>query len=285
MYRAYAIRAIGPVVLFNPGGYFDQSFALGSTGLDIYTAELYHAESGRVQYNYFDRFFVERGLLNCTYGPDLPIFPFYDDVAPIWAAIRDFMTTYVEEYYTSDEVLASDPEIQAWVVEANGPAEAYDFPSELTKREDLIALLTHVAYLAGIEHHALNTNSPAASWPLPLHPSAHWQPLPTEKGIDSVMKYLPDVNQSALQIFVQTEFSRPGFLYQNESVLSMFSDPAFLGATTEGVVNASTVFMTALYALGVKAQSKQFDDQGLSQGMPFVWNDINPLAMPFFLAV
>ena len=110
-------------------------------------------------------------------------FSVYDDVAPIWAAIKEFMTTYVGEYYASDEVLANDPEIKAWVVEANGPAEAYDFPSELTKREDLIALLTHVAYLAGIEHHALNTNSPAASWPLPLHPSAHWQPLPTEFGV------------------------------------------------------------------------------------------------------
>jgi hypothetical protein len=196
------------------------------------------------------------------------------------------MRTYVEEYYPSDDIIANDPELQAWFLEANGPAEVYDFPpSPLTQRETLIALLTHVAYLAGIEHHALNTNSLAASWALPLHPTSHWAPLPRAKGIDSVVPYLPNLNRSISQIVVETQFSRPGYMYTNETLYSLFSDPEFLDATTPRVRNASSTFMSNMLRLGAGIESKRFDEQGLSQGMPFIWDNVNPLVMPFFLAI
>ena len=286
MFRAYAIRTAGARALFNVGGRFDQSFALGSPGFSIYSSMLYHTEAGHVQSNYFDRFFVSRGLVNCTYGPELPHFPFYEDVAPLVAVLTEFMTTYVTQYYPSDEVLAADDEIQAWALEASGPARIYDFPAApITSRGTLIKLLAHVAYLAGIEHHAINTNSLAASRPLPLHPTSHWAPLPTEKGVQSVLPYLPNLNQSIAQMIVENQFSRPNLMYENGTLINAFSDPAFLAATTPGVQSAAVRFLQSMATLGVKIDSKRFDDQGLCQGMPFIWRDVNPVRIPFFLAI
>lgn len=285
MYRGYAIRTAGAMTLFAPGGEFDQSFALGVEGFYTYSAWLYHTDAGRVQSNYVDRFFVERGLVNCTFGPELPIFPFMEDVVPIMDVLRSFLETYVTSYYGSDQTVAADKELQAWVEEA-GPAGIYEFPaSPITQRETITELLLHIAYLAGIEHHALNTNSLAASWTLPLHPASHWAPLPTEKGIDSVMPYLPNLNQSIAQIGIENTFSRPNLMYQNGTMVNMFSDPAFLKSTTDEIRIAASQFLLEMAQIGAAMDSKTFDDQGLSQGMPFIWRDVNPLKMPFFLAI
>ena len=213
MYRAYAIRVVGATSLFNPGGDFDRNFALGSAGFNTWGSQLYHESGGYFQSNYFDRIFVERGLIHSGFGPDLPHFPFYEDVAPIHAVIREFMRSFVATYYENDDSLANDPEVNAWVLEANGPAQVYDFPSApLMQRESLVDILTQMAYLAGVMHHALNSGVLSSSWTLPLHPTAHWQPLPTSKGIVSVMPYLPNLNQSISQIVVETEFNRPNLI-------------------------------------------------------------------------
>ena len=209
MYRAYAVRVAGATLLFNEGGAFDKSFAFGTAGFNIYASHLYHDTSGHFQANFFPDYFIKQGLINSSFGPSLPHFPFYEDVTPIHATIKNFMQTFISVYYTCDEDIASDPELQAWVVEANGPAAIYDFPPILNSRETLVDILTQVAYLAGIMHHALNTNALAHSWTLPLHPTSHYAPLPTEKVVKDIMPFLPDLNQSIAQIVVETEFRYP----------------------------------------------------------------------------
>ena len=286
MYRGYAIRTAGARTIFSPGAEFDRSFAHGTEGFSAYASILYHAEGGHVQSMYFDHFFAERGLLNCSYGPDLPIFPFFDDVAPMVSVINKFMTAFIAEYYENDAMVAEDQEIQAWAEEASGAAEIDDFPAApITKRETLVKLLSHVAYMAGIQHHVLNTGSLATSRTLPLHPTAHWSPLPTSKGIDSVMPYLPNVNQSIAQIVFENTFNRPNLMYENGTLVNAFSDPGFLAKTTDGVKIAASEFLQSMAKLGTGIDGKKFDDQGLVQGMPFIWRDVSPLKMPFFLAI
>ena len=134
-------------------------------------------------------------------------------------------------------------------------------------------------------HHALNTNSLAQYWVLPMHPTSHWAPLPTQKGIDSVMPYLPNLNQSIAQQGLQNMFSRPNLSYLNRNGLNMFSDPDFLEATTDGVRTAASNFLSEMGDLGIAMDNNRFDDSGLSQGMPFIWPGLNPVRTPFFSAV
>lgn len=286
MFRAYAIRPAGAKLVFNKGGQFDQSFAYGSTGFDTYTSSLYHEWSGHFQSMYFEDLFSARGLSNCSWGPELKHFPFYQDAAPIHATIHDFATSFVNIYYPSEQHIQSDDDLQAWFLEANGSAKVLDFPlAPITRKQTLIDVLTHMAYATGVLHHAVNSGALASSWTLPLHPVCHWQPLPTEKGIMSILPFLPDVNQSISQVIVENQFNRPNLIVEGDTLFNMFADEDFIAASAEGVVTAVKTFTAKMEELGRRIGDKQFDDQGLCQGMPFVYGDVNPLKVPFFLSI
>lgn len=72
------------------------------------------------------------------------------------------MQSFVDSYYATDNVVASDAELAAWFVEASGPAQAYDFPCApvdgkptACDRATLVDLLTHMAYLTGVQYVSL----------------------------------------------------------------------------------------------------------------------------------
>jgi hypothetical protein len=130
-------------VLFAPGTVTDQIFPHTGQAAQEYTTDYYKNKgSGRFKSNYFQAELESRGLINSNIGPELKNFPFYEDASVIWEAINDFMTSFVQSYYRSDRVVAADEELQNWVQEARGPAEAIDFPS-ISTVDDLIAVLTH----------------------------------------------------------------------------------------------------------------------------------------------
>ena len=113
MFLGYALRTAGALTIFATGAQVDMSYSYGSNGIDIWTSELCRTRAGHARFNYFDRYFKARGLVNSTFGPDLPVFPYVEDAAPLVASIRKFITTFVSEYYLDDATLAADTEIQA----------------------------------------------------------------------------------------------------------------------------------------------------------------------------
>lgn len=190
-YQLFATQPLANSYLFDNGTAFDRVFAVSGSGARDYNSQLYFSGSGAFQANYFLSDLQNRGLINST-GPELTHFPYYEDATVIHNAIRAFMTSFVESFYASDAVVLADTELQAWVAEANGPAEAIDFPSEIATTETIIDILTHVAHLASTVHHTINTNELISlSSTLPMHPSALYKPVPTAKGNTSVASFLP----------------------------------------------------------------------------------------------
>lgn len=286
MYRAYGVFAVGSTVIFGPGALFDQNYVFNSSVALGWNNQLYHNSSGHFQANYFDRYFVDQCLVNCSYGPELQHFPFYEEALPLVNAIRSFTEAYVQSYYPTDDLFAQDYELQAWIVEANGPAQVLDFPSApLTSRATLVDILTQMAYLIGVMHPALNEGSLSTSWYVPLHPVAHYQPLPTSKGIQSVLPFLPNLaealNQNALFAF----FSRPNYKYEGLDLPAMFSSPGFLNRANNDTQAATAQFQSTLAELSAANHAKRFDGDGLSQGMPFIWRSLDPIRASFFLDV
>ncbi|KAI4086214.1 MAG: hypothetical protein LQ348_001496 [Seirophora lacunosa] len=114
------------------------------------------------------------GLVDCSYGPSLKHFPFAEDATAIVSSIRAFFAEYVSTYYPTCGLRTSDREIQDLIAEANGAARVLDFPpASLDRRTTLINMLTHLAYVTGVSHHALNSNAPSAMADiLFFHPSA-----------------------------------------------------------------------------------------------------------------
>ena len=287
MYQAYAIRPVGSQVLFNPGGLFDQNFALTHNAVEQFVADFYPTVAGPFQANYFRRSLVDRGLLDCHYGPSLAHFPFAEDAGEIVDSLREFTTSFVHAYYHSDNIVAQDQELQAWVSEASSAAKVVDFPAApLVEREVLIDILTHLAYLTGVNHHTLNSASPSASsGVLPFHPMALYQPIPAAKGVDSVLPYLPNFNASVSQITLLLGFIRPQLFNSQRDLANIFDGSEFLANASTAVRSAAGRLHDELSSISDGIRARGFDQDGLAQGMPFIWRNLDPRKLPFFLSV
>ena len=287
MHHAYAIRPMGEKVLFNPRGFFDQSFAITNHGVRTFATDYYSTVAGLFQSNYFYRDLIERGLINCTYGPPLSSFPFFEDASILHTFIHSFMVAFVDTYYTRDDLLAQDHELQSWIQEATAEALVLDFPpSPLTRKETLVGILTQVAFLAGVSHHVLNSGEPATtSGALPLHPSAIYAPPPVKKGVKDLISYLPPIDEAVKHIALLARFNRPQVEVRNETLLYMFSSDSFLSKCGGKTKMAASLFEKEMRAFSDMVRQRGFDSEGLSQGMPFVWQALDPKRIPYFLSV
>ncbi|EGU80482.1 hypothetical protein FOQG_18345 [Fusarium oxysporum f. sp. raphani 54005] len=288
MYQAYAIRPIGNNILFNPGGLIDQNSVFSNVAVRKFATDFYPTVAGPVRSNYFEANLRSRGLLNATHGPDLPHFPFYEDGARIIKVIRTFIQSFVKSIYKSDKVLAKDWELQAWIAEANGAAEVIDFPpTPLKKRKHLVDILTHMAWLTGVSHHVLNQGEPVTtSGVLPLHPGSLYAPVPGEKGVvDSLLPWLPNEQKSVDQISFLALFNRPQIVENNRTLRYMFNSESLLAGTVRAVAAANERFMEEMGHISQEISNRKFDDDGLSQGMPFIWTGMDPGVIPFYLSV
>ena len=292
MYQSYAIRPVGSQTLFNPGGFFDKTAAVDHTAVVDFVDQFYPTVAGRFRDNYLRESLVSRGLLNCSYGPELNHLPFFEDADPIVASLRRFVSTFVGAYYTHPTYLNDDQEIQAWIAEANTEANVLDFPpAPLTDSQTLIDILTQMAYLTGVNHHLLNSNAPSyITGLLPFHPSAFFKPLPTGKGVSDVTPYLADLDHAMEQVTLQLRFQRPQLPVQHGELVDMFSPRGVFGngsglPSSDVMRAAADRFRSEMEGIGERIEGKAFDGNGLSQGMPFVWKLLDPRKIPYFLSV
>ena len=162
-----------------------------------------------------------------------------------------------------------------------------DFSSSpLTQADTLIDILTHMSYLTGVNYHVLNSATPMqSSAVLPLHPLAFYQPIPTTKCVESVSPFLPNLNASLSQITLLLGFIRPALLSSQRDLHQIFADSTFLAPATAAVNDAATVLGISLVTVSDEISGRTFDEEGLAQGMPFLWRNLDPMRIPFFLSV
>lgn len=101
-----------------------------------------------------ENFFVRRGI-DAQSSP--LVFPFRDDTLLLWSAIKEFVGAYVEQTYATDDVMAKDAELAAWIAELRSPSGAnfQDLARPATVA-DLVQLLSHIIYIAGPLHASVN---------------------------------------------------------------------------------------------------------------------------------
>ncbi|KAJ4388073.1 hypothetical protein N0V93_008678 [Gnomoniopsis smithogilvyi] len=285
-YEVFAINPLASTLLFADGGFFDQLLPFTGAAAEGYNTDLYFNGSGSFQANYFQTNLQTRGLINPAVGPELTSFPYYEDASVIYAALETFMTAFVKSYYTSDSVVKADTELQAWASEANGEAGMIDFPTSITTVDQLVDILTHFAHLSSTVHHAINTNELLSlSATFPMHPGALYQPLPTTKGKTSVVEFLPPLYKVLVQFELEALFARPLLANSSRSLLNMFNDSTFLSATNTATRTAAAIFTSSMKAFSEKVQIRTFDDDGLCQGMPFVWQALDPAVAPYSVTI
>lgn len=285
LYGALGIRPLALLTLFRSGAVFDTYFGHSGTAAEQFSNDTYwNGYAGAVQANFFRTNLARRGLIDSD-GPALKSFPFYEDAAPIYDAIRSFTGSFVDSYYASADTIANDSELQAWLAEANGPAEVIDFPN-ISTLSDLADFLAQIGFLVSASHHTVNLNQlVTGSGTLPFHPPALWKPIPAEKGVQDVSSYLPPLDQALGWIRVAAQFARPLLVSTNRTLIHMFDDATMLSRTNGATRAANQKFMADMQARSAVVSSRGFDSNGLSQGMPFLWKALDPAVVPWSLTI
>lgn len=65
----------------------------------------------------------------------------------------------------------------------------------------------------------------------------------------------------------------------------MFDSPTFLGGTNRETRVAAVQFKQTMQAFSKQIQGLMFDEDGLSQGAPFIWDALDPEQAPFSLTI
>lgn len=240
----------------------------------------YHSGGGAFQANYLINNLESRGLINCTYGPALKTNPFFQDASQITLALRRFVASLIYSYYKSDAITTFNFELQDWIHEAEVSAKVLDFPQgRLTKRKTLIDILCHFAFLTVI-HNRLNDASPVKiSSTLPYHPAALHAPLPAKKGVDNILPWLPNRTVAISEIALSAKFNRQFPSSNNNTFRNILHDDVFLSRLNEEGRIAEQAFRDAMEDISGTIKSKVFDQNGLCQGMPFLWTLLDPATM------
>lgn len=120
---------------------------------------------------------------------------------------------------------------------------------------------------------------------LPFHPAALSKPLPTTKGNTSVISYLPSFATCTEQLYINAVFARPLLVDTNRTLVHMFDDADMLARTNEATNAAAAMFQTTMEVFSDVVSARTFDSNGLSQGMPFLWQALDPNVAPFSVTI
>ncbi|MEJ6485415.1 lipoxygenase family protein [Nostoc punctiforme UO1] len=139
----------------------------------------------------------------------LPDHPYRDDGRLIWDAIHTWVGAYLSIYYTSDQQLLEDKDLQNWaqelVSDQGGRLRNFgeDASGAIKTLNYLIDAVSSVIFTASAQHAAVNFPQSELMSYAPAFPLALYSPAPTsseEQG--NFMSMLPSVDRAQTQIEV-----------------------------------------------------------------------------------
>ncbi|XP_068423941.1 polyunsaturated fatty acid 5-lipoxygenase-like isoform X2 [Clinocottus analis] len=177
----------------------------------------------------FDKVIKARGVDN---KEELPTYFYRDDGYRVWEATKSFVSDVVHIYYTSDETVQEDGEIQAFIKDVCSfgmqDFDHCEFPKFLKSREKLIEYLTVIVFTASAQHAAVNFGQyDWCSW-IPNAPSTMRRPPPNQKGladVNLIIESLPDRGRSSWHLGAVWALSQ---YQEGELYLGMYPDEHFI---------------------------------------------------------
>lgn len=169
--------------LLAPGGPIDESIAIGSEGSLTLIGLAYE----RWTFASIDpiRDLEARGVMSRAV---LPHYHYRDDALALYGAIGIYVRELLSVFYTSDELVRDDPELQAWAHElasADG-ARVRGLPLDeqggISTLDQLSAIVAQIIYVCSVEHAAVNNGQYAQFGWIPNTPGALYLAPPTDHG-------------------------------------------------------------------------------------------------------
>jgi arachidonate 15-lipoxygenase len=141
--------------LLEPYKFVDQLFA---APLDKLLKKVVDA---RMTYDFSEHFLpkaLENRGVNDTKA--LPDYPYRDDGLLIWNAIAEWVSSYINHYYITNDDIIQDSALMAWVndIIANGKVKGF---RSISTKDELRDTLTMIIFTTSAQHAAVNFTQPA----------------------------------------------------------------------------------------------------------------------------
>ena len=215
-----AINTRAVETLINDGGPIDVSFSIGGQG----KTELLHraGKAYNVHWTNLKENISERGVDNADL---LPGYYYRDDNLKIWNAMETYTRGIVDLFYSSDNEILEDKEIQEWANDihthgfpAYGGVLGHGFPKTITSKQELVKYCTLIMFTGSGQHSSINFGQFDEYSFAPNAPFSMRQPPPTEKGkvtVQQVLDSLPDENSIIVDLLLVNQLSQ----YSDDEVL------------------------------------------------------------------
>ncbi|MCL2931558.1 MAG: hypothetical protein MGG11_04465 [Trichodesmium sp. MAG_R03] len=139
----------------------------------------------------------------------LPVYPYRDDALLVWDAIHQWVSDYLNIYYTSDEKVQADEQLQAWAAEAmafdGGRVPDFGEDGGIKTLEYLIDAVTLIIFTASAQHAAVNFPQKDIMSYAPAVPLAGYLPssiLQGEVSEEDYLNLLPPLEQAQMQLIM-----------------------------------------------------------------------------------
>ena len=202
MRECVGINEEARTLLLGRGGLVDRSMSAGGRGL----VELIRRAwpTWRWSARTLEADLEGRGLASSA---TLPEYPYRDDARLVHAALRRYVTTYVEACYAEDREVVEDGELQAWLGELGDPegGTVAGLPT-LTTREDLSAFVSELMFKLTAQHGAMQHGQAQ-----PYCPAGLYAPPPEAHGASEAgfVAMLPGPGEALSQLAAAHILARP----------------------------------------------------------------------------
>ncbi|XP_038704576.1 lipoxygenase 6, chloroplastic-like [Tripterygium wilfordii] len=186
------INALARQSLINGGGIIEACFSPGKYGMEVSSAA--YKNMWRFDMEALPSDLIRRGM--AVEDPSMPCgvklviedYPYAADGLLIWSAIKEWVESYVEHFYSEPNSVTSDVELQAWWNEIKNKGH-YDKRNEpwwpkLNTKEDLCDILTIIIWTASGQHAAINFGQYPFGGYVPNRPTLMRKLIPKEGEAD-----------------------------------------------------------------------------------------------------
>ncbi|XP_063055128.1 polyunsaturated fatty acid lipoxygenase ALOX15B-like [Engraulis encrasicolus] len=131
---------------------------------------------------------------------DIHNFYYRDDGLKLWNIIYEYVDGVLGCFYTSDDFVQRDKELQLWIEvifeKAFLQRQSSGIPQSFTSLEQLVKFATMVIFTASVQHAAVNNGQFDNGGWMPNFPSSLRRPPPSRKGEtkeEDILEALPDI--------------------------------------------------------------------------------------------
>ena len=178
----------------------------------------------------------------------IPDYPFANDGLMLWDALKEWVTDYVKHYYPDAEQVRSDEELKEWWNEVknigHGDKKNEPWWPDLKTQDDLIGVVTTIAWVASGHHAAVNFGQYGYGGYFPNRPTTSRKKMPVEEPTEDELKEFYEEPEKTMLKTFPSKKQATTVMFTLDLLSAHSPDEEYLGENPE----ASWVHEPVIYA-------------------------------------